>query len=102
VRRLAEMNKAEKRELALKLKELCEHEHWSVIEQIEFEMYERAKSQMVSNGYLFAIENNEPIRKTADQYAMEQAASRGALDFMNAMKVFRENILDSLTPKEND
>ena len=42
--RIAEMNKTQKKELAIRLREAMASEHWGVIEYFEEEMYERKKS----------------------------------------------------------
>ena len=101
MKRYQEMSKAEKRELALQLRDLKTSEYWDLVGWLEFEIYERFKAQHVSNGYLYTMEGDKPVRKTPEQYALEQAGTRGAMDLMHALKTFRDNILEDLKKQKD-
>jgi hypothetical protein len=101
-----DLKPAEQRELAQKLHNATQSEHWEVMQKIEKEIYEEVKAQMISNGYLYAVTREGNVdkirRKTPGQYALEQAAARGALDAFHRLIKFRQDILTDLKETRDD
>lgn len=100
------MTVGDQRALALKIREIQKSEIWPVIEAIENEVYQDFKSKMVSNSYLYTVEQegsqNRTVRKTPEQYGIEQAGTRGALDFAHALNRFRNGIIENLEKDEKE
>lgn len=77
-------------------------------------MYERYKGRHVSNGPLYYVEQSlaqgadgpvstdRTVLKTPEQYGLEQAVTRGAMDFCHELNNFRNKLIESLKKEEDE
>ena len=90
------MNKSQQKEMAQKLREAMQSEHWGVISYLESELYERKKSFMASLGFYEIDAKQNPVRKTEGQFALDMASAQGGIKYDHEMKTIRNNLLELL------
>lgn len=100
--RLNQMTEAQKKQLARKLFDLKESEHWGVIDFLEQELYERKKSLLASIGFYDGGggEGQPIVRKDIGQFALDMASAQGGIKHDHEMKALRNNLLELLKEEE--